>query len=233
MPDAIDPIQPLHATLHRRKLIGAATLFAVGAWSFWPIPPHESTSAVAARSPKPQALTRVTWRAPGTARAAPIDPKVFEAQLWKVPETIEQVAEAPPPPAPPPPAPMKLQLVGIVHETDQTPGKTLDRILKAALFDPETNKVYTVATGATVQRFRVKSVNADAIELVDAQSTGAPVHALRMRSNDLKRLVLQRPIAKPKGEAHQPPSPAGRQEQTPSAAAFTTAEPDPADGGRP
>jgi len=128
---------------------------------------------------------------------------------------------------------MKLQLVGIVHDNDQTPGKSLDRILKAALFDPDTNKVHTVATGATVQRFRVKSINADAIELVDAQSSGAPVHALRMRSSDLKRMVFQSPAAKSKSAAHQPPNATGHHETTSPAAAVTTTEPDQVDGGRP
>lgn len=229
MSDRTDPIRLLHASMKRRTIAGIAAICIIGIWAFWPISSHTGKSDFAARSLNPKAPEGVRWIVPGPefTRAANLDLKPFEAQLWKVPPKPVQVAEAPPPPPPIPPPPLKLQLIAILRSSNPAASTDSDRDLQAALFDAETNKLYTVAAGAAVQRYRVKSITADTVELVDAQLPAAPVHALKMRSIDPKAGSLIRSASKNTGkpEPALPPT-----IETPSAGSASAAR---TDGGQP
>jgi hypothetical protein len=62
------------------------------------------------------------------------------------------------PPPPPPPPPLKLQLIGILKE---------DEVYKAVLYDPETNKIFVVASGQEAQGHRIDRVAPDGVTVKD------------------------------------------------------------------
>lgn len=231
MSDRTDPIRLLHTSLKRRTIAGVAAICIIGIWAFWPIPSHIGRSDFAARSLDPKAPEGVRWIVPGPefTRAANLDLKPFEAQLWKVPPKPVQVAEVPPPPPPIPPPPLKLQLIAILRSSDPAAGTDSDRDLQAALFDVETHRLYTVAVGAAVQRYRVKSITADIVELVDAQLPGAPTHALKMRSIDPKAAALIRSASKRSGK----PEPVLPVTNESTAVSVGSVSPERVDGGQP
>lgn len=202
-----------------------------GTWAFWPIPIGEGQSHIAAHSVYPKPPERVRWIVPGPelTRAASLDPKPFEAQLWKVPPAPVQVAEAPPPPPPIPPPPLKLQLIAILRAGDQSVLADSDRDLHAALFDAETNKLYRVAAGGSIQRYQIKSITADTVVLVDAQLPAAPAHSLKMRSVDPKSAALIRSASK-RSTKSEPVLPSTI--ESPSASASST-PPESTEGGQP
>lgn len=149
-------------------LMGASLII----WSCWPLAPEHSLAAAAARSDAKLPGTNAWTPAPHSATTRTIDLAAFDAQLWKVPpKPVEAVASTPPPPPPPPPA-LKLQLVGIVTGSDGAP--------RVALFDPDSNKVQTVAVGDRMQRYLVKSIRGTQVELTDVPRTYT--HTLQMRS---------------------------------------------------
>jgi hypothetical protein len=88
-----------------------------------------------------------------------IEHSVFAAaSLWNVP---------PKPPADPvaisePPKPLKLQLIGIVSEGGMK---------KAALYDPDMDKLLIVSNGERVREFSITSITDVAVELTDGQSS--------------------------------------------------------------
>ncbi|MBX3381250.1 MAG: hypothetical protein KF805_14235 [Phycisphaeraceae bacterium] len=211
MPCESDPTLGLLAALRRRRVAGSVALVAVGAWALWPqqAVPLQSLAAAHVADPKPPADVR--WVAPNLARnVEPLNMQAFEARLWTLPPKPVEVAAAPLSPQPPPPAPppFKLVLVGIFNdEADESDASKLQRDPRAALFDPETSKVHTVPVGASVLRYRVKSITPENVELVDALTPSIPPYTLKMRSGEIKPIVLpqqsragQRTVAPPAGE---------------------------------
>lgn len=104
---------------------------------------------------------------PKTARAT-VDPEAFAALLWSPPPVFAKAA----PPKPPPPLPsLKLQLIGIMKETatDATPSSAA--VLRAALYDPDTDTLHIVAAGERVGtgRFTVSKLTPDTVELADGR----------------------------------------------------------------
>ncbi|MBX3388495.1 MAG: hypothetical protein KF691_03455 [Phycisphaeraceae bacterium] len=201
----------LTTRLQRNRATGVVVLIALAAWALWPGGTAESMSTVAAQSPEPRAPSDVRWVAPKLlSNAQSIDVKAFDAQLWKVPPKPIEVAVEPPPPPPSPPPPLKLQLVGILANATNS-GSSLESEknqpseLRAALFDPDANKIYTVAVGASVLRYRVKSISSDLVELVDAQLPNLPPYALKMKSNEFKLPVVTRGT-RSATKSQQPPS---------------------------
>jgi hypothetical protein len=100
-------------------------------------------------------------------KPAPLDVKAFDTPVW----TMAAAPLPPPPPAPPPPPPppLKLQLIGILKE---------EQDYKAVLYDPDTNKLFVVATGQEAQGHRIDRVAADAITIKD----GAVVRTLALKT---------------------------------------------------
>lgn len=194
MPECSDPTRSLQLALKRRTIVGIAIICVTGVWAFWPIRSHPGQSNIAARAIDPKPPKDVRWTVPGPelTRAANLDLKPFEGQLWKVPSRPVQIAEAPAPPPPIPPPPLKLQLIAIVRSGDRQARDGSASELQAALFDSETNRLYKVAPGSAIQRYRIKAITADTVELVDAQFPAAPVHVLKMRSIDPKAAAILR-----------------------------------------
>jgi hypothetical protein len=98
---------------------------------------------------------------------APLDVKAFETPVW----TIAAVPQPPAPPPPPPPAPppFKLQLIGIIKEAE---------VYKAVIYDPDTNKLFVVASGEAAAGHTVERVIADSITIKD----GALVRTLALKT---------------------------------------------------
>jgi hypothetical protein len=92
--------------------------------------------------------------APRPAPAA-LDIAAYKAPLW-----IVEAPPPPPPPAPPPPPPLKLQLLAVITEGD---------IQKAAIYDPDTDRLFMVASGETVAGRMVENVDPRGVDLRDGK----------------------------------------------------------------
>ena len=146
-----DPIARLHRSITRLQWTAGVLAVATGVWAFWP-------QAVA-----PIAVAKVDDHAPASHK--PVTPAVrsdfLALKLWTPPAPP---AEAAKPAAPTPRPPLKLQLVGITRESGQGEGT-----VRAALYDPETDKLLIVASGEKVGVFTVTSLTNDEIGLADNQ----------------------------------------------------------------
>lgn len=132
-------------------LIACALLVVfVGSWALWPLgksrveaPEYEGELSSA---PREAAVT--------------LDIDAFKAPIW--------VAAAPPPappPAaapPPPPAPLRVQLLAILHEGDGH---------RAAMYDPDSDRLVVVRTGDRVAGRLVDAVDSDRVALRDDRGT--------------------------------------------------------------
>lgn len=141
----------------RLLLAGCAAVVAMcAAWAAWPI----------AVEPVPvSAGAAVVTERPATTIAA-LDLDAFRVPVWVAPT---------PPPAPEkpalPPPPLKLQLLAIIREGES---------YKAALYDPDADKVLVVAAGETLGAGRaVEAVTATAVSVRDAGGRGVRTLALR------------------------------------------------------
>jgi hypothetical protein len=98
---------------------------------------------------------------------APLDVKAFETPVWTIAAAPQPPAPSPPPPPAPPP--LKLQLIGIIKEAE---------VYKAVIYDPDTNKLFVVASGETAAGHTVDRVIADSITIKD----GALVRTLALKT---------------------------------------------------
>ncbi len=145
-------IARLHLGLRQAMIF--ATLLACGAFAVWPLDAtHVQTPVI---SP-PEVATK---------QVAALDLAAFRVPLW--------VAEpAPPPPPEPvvavtPPPPLNLQLLAIVRE---------GQVYKAAVYDPDLDRILVVAAGEKVGTRSVQRVDKATMTLRD--ETGERVLLLK------------------------------------------------------
>lgn len=121
----------------------AASVSLCLAWACWPIrlPPLEA----------PVLGTHATARI--VIRTDTFDAEAFRAPIWLAAVIPES---APEPPPTPPPAPLKLQLLAIFRE-----GETY----KATLYDPDSDRLFVVASGESVAGRHVDSITAESVTL--------------------------------------------------------------------
>jgi len=125
-------------------------------WAPWPLPDVPPIDAELA----------APWsREEGVETVAPLDRAAFAARIWNPPvsqQTAASVATTESP-APPP----RLQLIGIVHDTgpDGVP------LLRAALYDPDTDKLHLVASGERVGAVTVAAIDRGGVSLETAGRT--------------------------------------------------------------
>lgn len=137
-----------------RILMAGSVLASGAAFALWPVAPTRISPPV----------FETTTSEPKKPVAA-LDLAAFRTPIW--------VAE-PPPPAPvvqapvPPPPPLKLQLLAIVREADT---------YKAAVYDPETDRILVVAAGEKLGTRTVEQVDRSSLTLRD--DTGKRVLALK------------------------------------------------------
>ena len=130
-----------------RTLVGAlgVAVLAAGVFSAWPLG-TPTTSA------EPEEPTRPQQQKPPVAA---LEQDGFRAPIW--------VADPPPPSAQPPPAPtppLRLQLLAITNDGAE---------LKAALYDPDTDKLLVVVSGDPIGHRSVERIAADAVVLREGE----------------------------------------------------------------
>ena len=96
-----------------------------------------------------------------------IDQSDFIIRLWNPPPEARdrRLAEE----TAPPPKPLRLQLIGITDDGRQ---------LRAALYDPDTDRLFIVGTGDHVKKHTV-TITPDAVELANGEVT----HRLTLRKD--------------------------------------------------
>lgn len=150
----------------RRTCTGVVlALILAGMWAAWPL----RAPAV----PNPPSLGP-DHQAPESPVVRPLSAEAFNAQIW----TLAAIPEPPPPPPAPVPPPLppalRLQLLGIVRESDASP-----LVFKAALYDPDTDTIVMVSSGDTVGGRTIKDVLADRVLL----ALGSTVQTLTLRED--------------------------------------------------
>jgi hypothetical protein len=155
-----DPANLLAHSRRRTRYVAAGcgvAMLGAMAWALMPTHPAVSEAPrlemanAAADSPPP----------------APLDVKAFETPVWTIAAAPQPAA--PPPPPPPAPPPLKLQLIGIIREAE---------VYKAVIYDPDTNKLFVVASGEAAAGHTVERVVADSITIKD----GALVRTLALKT---------------------------------------------------
>lgn len=118
-------------------LTGAVTL-----WASWPLGSAEvATPAIAS----PATLAAETL-------LRPLDVDAFRTPVWvAAAATAEPIAAAPPPP-------LRIQLLAILREVDG---------YKAALYDPDSDRLLIVKAGDQVARHTIETINAAEVALRD------------------------------------------------------------------
>lgn len=150
---------PIRAWKRRERsaiaIAGIALALSLG-WALRPLP---SVPAIDAGLDAPPPDGR------GDETVEPLDRAAFAAAIWNPPAAPERPAARVErtPPAPPP----RLQLIGIVHDTDED-GTAL---LRAALYDPDTDKLHLVASGERVGAVTVASIESGVVSLESAGRT--------------------------------------------------------------
>ncbi|MBX3410407.1 MAG: hypothetical protein KF859_11045 [Phycisphaeraceae bacterium] len=152
------------ASQHPEKLVGkralplhiasACAALLCGAWAFWPLGSPRVDAPVFAE----------LATAPAEPAHVALDLAAFNTPLWVAPPPPPvKVAESPPPPPPPPPAPpLKWQLLAIVREGE---------IYKALVYDPDSDKVLTLAEGDHSGPRRIARVTPTTIDVRDGAGT--------------------------------------------------------------
>jgi hypothetical protein len=164
---------PAWRARQRSAIAVAATALAIAlAWALRPLPALPAIDA-GLDAPAPSDG--------GDGTAQPLDRAAFAAAIWNPPAapelpavTVERTVPAPPP---------RLQLIGIVQDT----GDNGAVLLRAALYDPDTDKLHLVASGERVGAVTVASIERGVVSLESAGRTS--------------RLALREP---PRGNGGQP-----------------------------
>ncbi len=156
-----------HATYHagaglgRRgfgSAVSGALVFACSVWAFFPLDTAQvETPQIASTEVESQSTTR-----------AALDLAAFNAPLWVTPPPPPTVIAAPAPPPPPPPPPLRWQLLAIVREGSG---------YRALVYDPETDKVLSLAEGDESGPRRVARVAPASMDVQDP--SGVRTLALR------------------------------------------------------
>ncbi len=107
-------------------------------------------------------------------RARALDRAAFAASIWNPPPALERTAEQAPTRQHPPP--LRLQLIGIAR--DAGPGG--DQVLRAALYDPDTDRLHILAEGERVGAVTVIAVEPGVVRL----ESGGRTAELRLRRDE-------------------------------------------------
>lgn len=149
-----DPVERLHALRRRVVRIGVICCVIASGVVIWLL-----ASAWGPWGPDSPGLGRdLPVPSSELDDAAGIDASVFDVALWTpppAPVVKDVVAVAPPPP------PLKFQLLGISGDG------TKDSPLRAALYDPDSDRVILIGQGEKLSSFTVRTLTNEAIEFVD------------------------------------------------------------------
>jgi hypothetical protein len=134
-------------------LAGAAAITSCVLWAAAPLgESNQPNGAVVVAAPSSK-LVKATPK--------PIEPQAFTARLWN-PRPAEQASQVAQQEVAARSATMRLQLIGIINEGGQ---------LKAALYDPQTDRVLIVTSGDRVGQHTITRISASTVELSDGRFT--------------------------------------------------------------
>ena len=153
-----DPIRSLKRSMRITWLIGVVVIAGFALWGWRPLNDlNQGVVSIELREP-PSEL-------PDSPRAR-FDKSAFTAKLWnpRSPEVSNEVVAQRTVPS----KLLRLQLVGIIDDGQS---------LRAAVYDPETDRLLILASGERVHHHTVTSITADAIELANGRSS----HRLTLR----------------------------------------------------
>ncbi len=151
----IDPIRRVRRQIRLTWLVGTLTIVMCTLWAARPVQeysPEDTTFSFNLAQLSAQPIEH----GPHT-----IDPRVFAARLWNPPPTEVALKEREASVANRP-KPIRFQLIGIINENGQ---------LRAALYDPDTNRVLIVKSGDRIDELTVTAVTAESVELSDGKTT--------------------------------------------------------------
>lgn len=126
----------------RVVLVCAAVVALAAGWAFRPLPPR-SIPAPLEETPETTASSPM--------RVA-LDVDAFRAPIWVQPPPSEPAPDAPPP------QPLKIQLLAILRDGE---------VYRAALYDPDADRLFVAATGEAVAGRVIERVTADSVGLLD------------------------------------------------------------------
>jgi hypothetical protein len=153
----MDRLQRSRRSTVRTVCVCGGAVVAASAWALWPpSTPQVDTPSLAflVEPVEPPKLP-------------PLDVRAFDTPVWTIAAALQP--SVPAPPTLPPPPPLKLQLIGILKGGQD---------YKAVLYDPDSNKLFVVATGGEAQGHKVDRVTADAIAIGD----GALIRTLALKT---------------------------------------------------
>ena len=148
-----DPIRMIKRRGWATWLVGS---LAIASCAFWAVAPADDPD-------QPDLFT--TLVEPSTESISDDSPQAFDdqsfsARLWNPPP-----GSGPAPPAPKSdrrPPPPRLELIAIINDGGER---------RAAVYDPDTDRIRIVASGDQISDLTVTSVSADAVELSDGRAT--------------------------------------------------------------
>ena len=157
-----DPIRRLIRSLRLTWFLGCAIIALCALWAWQPHEPNERSEIPLNLHPATTPLIE--------DEEERIDHGAFIARLWNPPSPPPEARpEAPDRLLTEQSAPPRLQLIGITDD---------GRKLRAALYDPDADRLFIVASGDHVNKHTV-TVTPDAVELVNRQVT----HRLTLRKD--------------------------------------------------
>lgn len=148
-----DPIRVIKRRVWATWLVGS---LAIASCAFWALPPADDPD-------QPHLVT--TLAEPSTEPISDDSPPAFDdqsfsARLWNPPQGSEPAPPAPKAARRPPPP--RLELIAIINDGGER---------RAAVYNPDTDRIRIVGSGDQISELTVTSVSADAVELSDGRAT--------------------------------------------------------------
>ncbi|MCH8342415.1 MAG: hypothetical protein IH983_00320 [Planctomycetes bacterium] len=136
-------------------LIGASAMVMCAWWAVLPLEQHPGGTAVTMNQPSPGLIEN----SPNASDT--IDLVAFAARLWNppLPQETDQQRQSK---SAQRQELIRLQLIGIINDGGA---------LKAALYDPDTDRLLIVRSGDRIRRHTVTAISAEGVELSDGRST--------------------------------------------------------------
>lgn len=151
MPSPSDPTRVWQRRERLALAIGSCAVLASLAWALAPLSPVRDLDVE---------LRRPAGGESGEDALPPVDRAAFAARLWN-PLPPPATPGAAPEPRQAAAASPRLQLIGIVHDTAHDG----EQILRAALYDPDSDTLHIVASGEQIGGVLIAAVDPDSVRL--------------------------------------------------------------------
>ena len=147
-----DPVLLARRRTRATWLIATAGIAVCAWWGFAPLPVLDAPDVTLSQPVAPNVPD---------AGVEPMDQSVFSALLWNAPETPNRTEQAADDAAQRDSA-IRVQLIGITNDHGR---------LYAVLYDPESDRLFSVGNGDRILQHTVTSISESAVELSDGRST--------------------------------------------------------------